>query len=834
MIRKLLYTILMYLCYGVSPVYAGLVCVHDNVRKIPYPQSGHGLYVNPVPLLVPEKMRQSNYLQFNLSQSRDFDETNSFLSKPVPWCMYSPHRVLENGIWYWRVRSVGKTGEIFPWSEIYSFEVTNEVPKFVTPSFDAFLSNIPQKGSRINCFLNESLPEVRKEVRQNEEFEYLVKDSRSSLGHNYITDTKPYKHVAAMYDDCIALNTAYQLLQRNIYADKMVENVRLLLSQETAKGTLDNDFAAGQLAYVLALTYETCYERFSDKERRQIEGKLIQILEKYYRHVLGYVENHIFENHYWQFTYRRLLQAALVVYDRHPLAKEYLEYSYELWSCRAPASGYNRDGAWHNGTCYFSANAITLYYVPMLFSYITKVDFMQHPWYKNVGQAMTYSWQPNSMSIGYGDGYEQTNNNPLRMRSAFADLMARQTGDVYATWYSSINTRYKEESETRFYRMAGRKSRPVTDCLPKDVPKAVWLKDIGEVITNSNLADTKKNVSLSFHSSPFGSGSHTHSNQNAFNLHYAGVPIFGSVGYYLNFADKHNILSYRHTRAHNTILIDGIGQSFTTKAYGNIVRMFDGEHITYALGDASNAYRESSEYTMWQRILASQGLEQTPEYGFGKTPLRKFRRHVFLLHPNIVVIYDELEADKAVKWDWLLHSYNRFDINETNMSFFVNNERRGVRAVGCMFGEQLNKVCRENGFVAEPDEKMCVRGEELLKPWTMIASTAPCKRANILTVMQVEADGMESAKVHREAENKFRIGNWIIEAGLNGKHPANLYIHNAKNGATFTYGNKNVMMGGTDYTPENRFNSVLYDKIDGGWKVKESGDSHALYTGVME
>ena len=50
------------------------------------------------------------------------------------------------------------------------------------------------------------------------------------------------------------------------------------------------------------------------------------------------------------------------------------------------------------------------------------------------------------------------------------------------------------------------------------------------MIANSNLGDLKKNISLSFRSSPFGSGNHTHSNQNAFNLHYGGGSGFPCSG----------------------------------------------------------------------------------------------------------------------------------------------------------------------------------------------------------------------------------------------------------------------------------------------------------------
>lgn len=220
-----------------------------------------------------------------------------------------------------------------------------------------------------------------------------------------------------------------------------------------------------------------------------------------------------------------------------------------------------------------------------------------------------------------------------------------------------------------------RQATPPKAELPSDAPKAVWFKDTGEMIANNDLKNYKHNISLSFRSGAFGSGSHTHSNQNAFNLHYGGKAIYHAVGHYMNFSDPHNLLSYRNTRAHNTLLVDGIGQPFTTRAYGDIVRMFNGEHISYALGDASNAYCGISEYPMWQKNFASHNLEQSRENGFGETPLKKYRRHIFLLHPNVVVIYDELEAGKAVRWDWLLHSPVKFQIDEATSTLTTRNKR---------------------------------------------------------------------------------------------------------------------------------------------------------------
>lgn len=804
--------------------------IHENVRETPFPQKHNTLYINPSPLLVPLEMKQSDYLQFNLSQDKRFESAGSILSEKTPWCMFNPHRILENGTWYWRVRSISRSGEAMPWSETYTFTVTEDVPEFVTPTFDVFLNNIPKEHARIYCFLRDSLDNARKAMRQHPDFEPMIAESREALAMDYRTDRNPYSKVSLMYTHTDYLNTAYTMFQRNVYAEKMVQNVRCLLTAEIDQKVIGNDFKAGELAYLLACTYETCYERFTERERIQIEEIILTVLNRYLPHIINKEEVHIFDNHFWQFTFRHLLQASIAIYDKYPQTREYLEYSYELWTARAPASGFNRDGNWHNGTAYFSANAISLFYVPTLFSYLTGTDFMQHPWYKNAGIGLAYTWQPGSLSAGFGDGHEQMNPKPLRIRSAFADLMARTTGDPYAAWYSSINDRYKDESETRLYRLASGKKRPEATGLPADAPKAVWFKDSGEMIANSNLKDGKRNLSLSFHSSPYGSGSHTHSNQNAFNLHYGGKAIYRAVGHYMNFKDAHNLLDYRNTRGQNTLLVNGIGQPFSIRAYGYITRMFNGEHISYALGDASNAYCGISEYPMWINNFKSEQLEQSVENGFGSTPLKKYRRHIFLLHPDKVVVYDELEADKAVRWDWLLHSPVKFSIDETTRTLVTRNTENNFSSVAQLFSEQACSISQTDRYNAEPNEKIAVRGEDFSRPWSLTASFAPCKKTRILTIIQVEADGKQAVEIIRTG-NSFQCGDWTIEAELDAKRPTALYIRNIRNRATFSLGKKNPEMNGKIYQCRKADASVLYDRIDGEWKTQEMDDREMQITG---
>ena len=234
----------------------------------------------------------------------------------------------------------------------YSFTVTDDVPQFVTPEADVFLSNVPKTCPRIYCFLNDNLEKARKNVRSHPEFENMIDDSRNALSSNYTNDTKPYRQITCMVAaNATTWNTALPR-QNGTYTQKRCGvRTHTFAAAEPDPKVINNDFNAGELSYTLACTYENCHDRFTPQERKQIEGIIMDILSLYYKkHMIGNEETHIFDNHFWQFAFRHFMQAALVMYDKYPLAKEYLEYSYELWTARAPASGFNRDGSWHNGT----------------------------------------------------------------------------------------------------------------------------------------------------------------------------------------------------------------------------------------------------------------------------------------------------------------------------------------------------------------------------------------------------------------------------------------------------------------------------------------------------
>ena len=128
----------------------------DKIRTQPYPKADNELYLNPAPLIVPQTMKTGERLQFSLSRTEDFSSSETLVTEPQEWCMYNPHRRLDTGTWFWRFRSTNANGAMpGEWSQAYRFEVKNNTPEFITPTFKTFLENAPRLHPRIYCFLDD-------------------------------------------------------------------------------------------------------------------------------------------------------------------------------------------------------------------------------------------------------------------------------------------------------------------------------------------------------------------------------------------------------------------------------------------------------------------------------------------------------------------------------------------------------------------------------------------------------------------------------------------------------------------------------------------------------
>lgn len=738
----------------------------EKIRTQPYPQSGDELFVNPVPFIVPQGMKSGERLQFCVADNEDFQGEGCLISSPVQGCFYNLHQTLSPGTWYWRFRSTDADGgNASDWSDTYRFTLTEAPPSFVTPSFDTFMEYAPRIHPRLYCFLNARIDEARQRAASHPEYKALTARANAALQADLSDMHALYGQSDQLRQWVTYLYHAYLLTEQEAY----IAGLRQLLRQMAATPPTDTElltenFTSTNIALAYAAAYDLLYTRLSEAERTAACEGMMRVLRFFFKNNCGYQENHLFDNHFWQQNMRILFQCAFLLYDKSGTADEVLpmlQYYYELWTARAPASGFNCDGLWHNGTGYFEANVKTLAYMPALLSYITRCDFLQHPWYRNAGQALAYSFPPGSRSNGFGDNSEK-NSEPNRLTVAFADFLAKETGDAYAGWYTTqCSDLLAQDYELRLYRMATDRSYPTT--LPDEAPHLRWYQDVGEVAIHSDLSHTDNDLALSFRSSSFGSGSHTTASQNAFNLLYRGADVYRSSGYYQAFADAHNLMSYRHSRAHNTILVNGIGQPYTTRAYGQIREATEEEGVSYAVGDASHAYCGISDDPMWQAYFEAAGITQTPENGFGETPLSKYLRHVMVLHPDqIVLIYDELEATEPACWDWLLHSPDPLLADETQQMVSSHNADKRFIATTQLYSSAPLTLSVTDQFRVPP----ALSGPQYPNQWHFTARAESQQALRVLAIIQVKDETEGAWIITRPDKNHFRIGSWSIEATL--------------------------------------------------------------------
>ncbi len=753
---------------------------HEKLRTVPYPRSCNELFINPAPLIVPQGMKTGSHLQFALSKSPDFPDAETETSEPVAWNMYNPHHSLETGHWYWRFRNTDAAGAAGEWSETYDFEVTGAEPVFVTPDWKHFLSMAPQHSPRLYCFLDGKLAAARQKAPEHPEYKSLIQRAGTALNTDY---SKSLRDLYAAHDNLYSqveyMYQAYLLTRDEQYAVKLISLLDAMLASPCPSSILYSDnFITSTVTYAHAAVLDLLGDRLTAAQRLGAQKFIANQCNRFYRTSRGYEENHIFDNHFWQINYRLMFFSALTLYDNadYPQARLLLEYLYELWTARAPASGFNRDGLWHNGTGYFTTNTKTLAYMAMMLSYITRTDFTAHPWYRAAGQALAYTMPPIGNNVGFGDGQER-NPEPNRQMAAFADFLARETGDAYAGWWAAQRPDLvRDDWELRIYRMCQADTYETES--PDEMPMLKWYHDTGEVAIHTALTDPASDVAVGFRSSQFGSGSHTTASQNAFNLLYGGNVVFRSSGYYQSFSDAHNLMSYRHSRAHNTILVDGIGQPYCTSAYGRMLRAASGAQIAYALGDASNAYCGISDDPMWIDNFAKAGIEQTPENGFGPTPLTRYFRHMVVLQPGIVVIYDELEASRPARWEWLLHSPVEFKIDNGTQTLETENATYGNKCRVTLATSVPAELSQTSKFVVPP----ATQGPNYPDQWHFTATVDGRQRVRYLAIIQPGNIADEFAELEKDGDT-YIVEGWKITASLDPESPAALTIINPKTGA---------------------------------------------------
>ncbi|MGJ7032548.1 DUF4962 domain-containing protein [Niabella hirudinis] len=840
--------------------------LHARVREWPYPVNGISVPTNAPALMWPATNGSANVfpmesgsavpedpnignVRYQVLLATDKNFTKNVIKSDVQaWAVYPLHQALQAGHWYWKYGYVLKGTNRWAWSPAYDFVVDAKYAgnKVSPPVSEVLKRNEGPHPHLWNLhqgkddFYKNNLdnPEAKKFIAYAEK---LMKEPLpdESPVRQIDTSGKTGKVLAGLMDRmyhgfgdkvgnpvrnlCIAY---YLTRDKRFIEDARRRAINLAQMDPDKNWATRSDFNNGAVLEALGWFYDLGYHTISPEEKSLFQKVMVKRAKEIYDHLPNRFELHVSDNHVWQITLRQLAIATVALMGDIPEAREWLTYMYEVWSARFPVLG-TTDGGWHEGNGYFVVNFRSTIYLSQLFSDFSGVNYFELPWMQNLAYYLLYSYPPTGTSTAYGDQWENLRGGINAGYALFADALTFKIDNPYLNWYvQQIRTDhpdfFKGTDDYLFFRLLNYDpNRNLKKASPENLPHSRTFADIGLVAMTDNLARAGENRCSYLISNPFGSSGHGHAGQNAFTINYKGRTLFGATGYYSNFSDRHNLLDYRNTRAYNTILADSLSQRIGEEGYGWVPRSISGARIQYALGDASNAYG-SIKSEFWLDRFKQMGVKPDASNGFGDPGVTLYRRHILQLEGGYIVLYDELEAKRPIKWTTQFHTpfykmiADKTDKN-TRQNFEVATDSGNVSAA--VFANAPLQMTIHDQFAEPAVNWMKLTDGDKLREYTSqwhAGITSPAaQKFRFLTIIQIKEGRPELLKTigNNDGLLQLHAGGWNITAQLDGGKTALLQV--ADSSSLFDYGSSNLSLSGEKYRRQQAGSSLLLELQNG-------------------
>lgn len=851
--------------------------LHTRIRTWPYPANGVMVPTNAPALLWPatngkERLKyigdigdvapEDPYfgkVLYKVILAKDKSFTKNIIESGIQhWAMYPLHQALEPGLWYWKYAYKIEGADTWIWSQVYDFAI-NPVHQHdpVSPAVEEVIKRNEGAHPRLWDMRNRS-EEFYENNRSNPEalkfiaFAEKLMDEPLPLEkpRKYIdtvgkTELQKAKIVEAMYHgfgDMVGtpvrnLCMAYQLTKDKRFIEDAKRRALHIARMDPNGLATRDDFTGGAVLEAIAWFYDVGYPFLDENEKKLFRDVIRLHGNRIYKHLPNRFEVNINDNHVWQITLRNLAIGAVPVIGELPEAKEWLTYIYEVWTARFPILG-NTDGGWHEGSGYFKVNFRSFIYLSQMLGDLSGVDYFKLPWMQNLPYFLLYTHPSNASCMAIGDMWEREPG-ISKIDAWFADALTYKIDNPYLNQYvKRIRNDYPHyfngtDDLLLFRLLHYNPQRRLKQHTFKELPKSRLFPDVGIVAMHEDLDQAEKGLSSYFVSSPLGASGHGHAFQNAFTVNYKGKTIFGGTGYYSNFSDRHNLLDYRSSRAYSTVLVDSLGQKIGEEGYGWLPRFLTGNHIQYVMGDASQAYGDIKN-DFWLDRFKQINVLPNKANGYGDAGVTLYRRHMLQLEGGYIILYDELEAKRPVKWTSQFQvpycdvipkvvdpaKHQRFDVNSTNG--FVSVDVFADEKVNMMIHNIFAEPAVNWNNVTGPDGKVI----RYKNQWHVGLTSLPKEKFRYLSILQLKDTKLAEVKCieNKAGSYSFSIGDWVISAQLDGNQPAVLQVRNEKIKALFNYGNIAASLDRQSFVHQQKGSSMLVEQLNGKMLQKESMD----------
>lgn len=415
---------------------------------------------------------------------------------------------------------------------------------------------------------------------------------------------------------------------------------------------------AYRVANALAWGYDWLHDELDEGERAQVRASLRERTRDIAEHAMVNARIHLFpyDSHAVRSVSLTLIPACIALLEEgDEEVRGWLDYCIEfLFTVYSPWG--DSDGGWAEGTNYWMMGMAYLIDAANRLRSYAGIDLYKRPFFQNTGDFPLFCKAPNTRRATFGDDSTMGDlpciKTGLNMRQ-FAGV----TGKGAYQWYCEENLRLNPGTEGEFYNwgwwdtnfdeLTFRTDFPVVEAQAPEGGLRHF-RGIGWVGVQHAMEDPDKHIQFVMKSSPYGSISHSHGDQNAFCMAAYGEDLAIQSGYYVAFNSTMHQRWRRQTLSKNAILINGKGQyadkdkARAMAATGQITDAEEREDHIYIRGDATAAYRTLS-----------------PEVTLAA-------REVYFVRNSYFVIVDSVDAQSPVSLEWLLHANQPYDLGATS------------------------------------------------------------------------------------------------------------------------------------------------------------------------
>ncbi|MCL2098025.1 MAG: DUF4962 domain-containing protein [Bacteroidales bacterium] len=677
----------------------------------------------------------------------DAAEKEFFVSHEIDDPVFVPNVVFPVGKYTWIVRAYDKkTKEVLAEREKRSFTIEADAYELPMPDPAKMLAQVPVEHPKL-IFTKADLPALKKRLETDMSNNWSIMQRKAENGltaalvkdptFHTITDRKDYAQkrtdyrvdfhaFGSLYLDVVQpLAFVYMITGEKKYGEAAKKHL-LRLTEFALEGGFEFydskfDEIPLQVADALPQAYDWAYNAFTPAEREKMETWMVAFGDKLLDRMSAKQRdfyNQSGESHDGRVP-PYLINLALVL-SNQSAAVEWLRFGltasltvYPQWA--------TDDGGWAEGISY--ALTYSGRFIPPLEAILRSTDFnlWERPFYKNFPYFLTYCISPGGEITPFGDGEDRgvRGERSTAINSMLA-FYATRNQDAQMRWWA--NRFERKDSVSNLSMKTLIQDLMMLDTLTSVKPAVIVedraFKGVGWGALHSDIVNTDKDLFLLFKSSPFGSESHSHLDQNSFAIMKGGKALAIPAGSrYPQHGSPFHTRYVRQSIAHNTILVNGKGQvDRNSKANGLIFDFYTSANIGYVAGEAQNTYEG----------------------------VKRFDRHIVMIKPSIIVIVDDIELDSPGTVDWLLHGIEKFSLDEKAQQLV--SVREDVSMTCQFIANQPLKFHQDDVWPMDPKEGYpMVKTPNPDNQWHFKATTPEkVQKQRIVSVMTIDKEATAS------------------------------------------------------------------------------------------